>query len=464
MIVQTTAMPGAIDLVVSNATDFALRHPGLLLQPGVENAFLRQGRSLGDQSAFWSTSDRVLILPAGYDPCWLDDIHAAQGLAVPPVICPADRTGLLAKDLMVDGRSLAALRARLADHPVVRLLTWGASPELYHLAAALQSWGHEVQADSVPEDSYWASLYLESKMSCLDLARHIPEVRVPRAITVTCWEELRGGLTAMLAVHPQVVVRSPHGVGGEGTAVVKAGGRGLESFWNMAHRETLFRSFPLYVQEYVEHADGVDCPAVDMLVDHEGVADVVVSAVTVKGHRTTSVNVGADAVPVPEAERITRVGRRIGLAARDLGFRGWLCVDFLVGTRGDLYVTEFNARRSGAMAAISLIQRQQACTSLAVSSHDTLAVGLPAPLSYSEHIRPVFQRLWRDGISAYPTGVRGLGHARPTISLMAAAATTADAEQIVAEIWRRLNPGTQEAAATAGAGHGTRTSSAARLR
>lgn len=457
-------MPGAIDLVVSNASDFALRHPGLRLQPGAENTFLRQGRGMGDQSAFWSTSDRVLILPAGYDPGWLDDIHGAQGLAVPPVICPVDQTGLLTKDLMVDGRGLAALRARLAGHPVVRLVTWGATQEQYHLAAALQSWGHEVQADSVAEDSYWVSLYLESKMSCLDLARHVPEVRVPRAITVTCWEELRGALAAMLAVHPRVVVRSPHGVGGEGTAVVRAGGRGLESFWNMARREAWFGSFPLYVQEYVEHADEVDCPAVDMLIDHAGVAYVVASSVSVKGHRTVSVNVGADAVPAPEAERITRVGRRIGLAARDLGFRGWLCVDFLVGARGDLYVTELNARRSGAMAAISLIQRQPDRTSLAVSSHDAFAVGLPAPLSYSEHIRPVFQRLWRDGVRAYPTGVRGLGHARPTISLMAAAATTAEAEEIVAEIWQRLNPGAQAAPATSGGGHGTRTSSAARLR
>jgi Carbamoyl-phosphate synthase L chain, ATP binding domain len=432
-------MSGSIDLVVPNIADFNLRHPALRHGPGVEQAVVRAGRGAGDQSAFWSTGDRVLILPTGYDPCWFDDIHGAQGLAVPPVICPAERTGLLVKDLLLDGASLAALRERLAGHPVVRLLAWGATPDLFPLAATLQGWGHELEADGVAEDSYWASLYLESKMSCLDLARHVPEVRVPRAITVTCWEELRGALTAMLGDYSRVIVKSPHGAGGEGTAVVRAGGRGLESFLNTAHREAFFRSFPLFVQEHVEHAEGVDCPAVDLRVDADGVAEILVSAMTVDGYRVRSVNVGAGAVPAAEAERILRVGRRIGLAARDLGFRGWLCVDYLVSAGGDLYVTEINARRSGAMAAISLLQRWQAYSRLTVFSHDTFAVSLPAPVSYREHIRPVFRGLWRAGVLAYPTGVRGLAQARPTIGLLTAAATATEAEQIAAGIGRLLN-------------------------
>jgi hypothetical protein len=433
-------MSDSVDLIVPNVAEFNLRNPALNLGPAVESSFTRIGMNLCDQSVFWSAGNRVLVLPGGYDPWWLDDVHRALGSQPPPVVCPAKRTGLLVQDLLRDAGGLGALRELLTGHKVVRLLSWGATAELYPLVAAVRGWGLEVEHDGVTEDSYWTSLYLDSKMSCLDLARHVPEVRVPRGITVTSWAELRGALDVMLAAHPQVIVRSMHGVGGEGSAVVRSGGRGVTSFWNTVHREAFFRSFPLSVQEYVEHAPEDDCPAVDMRVDDGGAAEMMVSAMTVDGHRFRSVNVGLGAVPPAEADRIVRVGRRIGMAARDLGFRGWLCVDYLVGAGGELYVTEINARRSGAMAAISLLRLWGAESDLTVFSHDTFGVGLPPPVSYRQHVRPVFERLWADGVRAYPANVRGLGLSRPTMGLVTAAATAAEAEHIAAAIGRSLNP------------------------
>jgi hypothetical protein len=55
-------------------------------------------------------------------------------------------------------------------------------------------------------------------------------------------------------------------------------------------------------------------------------------------------------------------------------------------------------------------------------------------ISYAEQIRPVFQRLWADGVRAYPTSVRGLGWPDPIIAVIAAAPTAAQAHQIVAGI------------------------------
>jgi Pre ATP-grasp domain/ATP-grasp domain len=425
-------MPHTVDLIVSNIAEFNLRNPATRLGPAVEHGFTEHGRRLADQSVFWSAGDRVLVLPEGYDRLWFADVHEALGLAEPPVVCPAYRTGLLVKDLLRDGDALAALRQALAGAGRVRLLSWGATPELYQLAAAVRGWRLEVELDGVAEDDYWASLYLDSKMSCLDLARDLPEVRVPRGITATNETELRGALENMLARHQRVIVRGMHGVGGDGSAVVRAGARALSGLWTAMHRDPLLRGFPLSVQEFLDHAPGVGCPAVDLYVDGSGVAEIVVSAMTVDGHRFRSVNVGSGSVPPAEAERIVRVGRRIGTAAHALGFRGWMCVDYVVSIGGELYVTEINARRSGAMHAISLLARWGR-DDLTAHSHDSVPIGLPAPVSYRD-LRPAFQRLWESGVRAYPTTVRGLAGAHPVIGLLTAARSAAGAEEVAAGI------------------------------
>jgi hypothetical protein len=426
----------AIDLVVPNVADFNLRAPSLDLGPSARRVVARLSAHLSDPAVFWSARDRVLVLPGGYDPLWFDDVHRALGIAPPPVVSPEYRTGLLVTDLLHDGPALVRLRELVAGRESVRLLAWGATPEQSLLVAALRGWGLAVELDGVGEDGYWASLYLDSKVSCLDLARAVPGVRVPRSITVGSLVELRGALGVLLEECPRVMVKGAYGVGGEGSAVVNRGSP-LDGFWETVRRDPFLHGFPLIVQEFVAHADGTGCPAVDMYVDSEGVRQIVPSAMTVDGHRFRSVVVGSSALPEPWAAAALRTGEQIGEAARRLGFRGWLCVDFVAGADGVLYLTEFNARRSGAMHSIGLLQHFG--EDLTFSSHET--VPLPGGgSSYREHVRPVFERLWAAGVRAYPSTVRGLSFASPVTGVVAAASTAGEAEGIVAGIVAELYP------------------------
>ncbi len=433
----------SVDLVVANIAEFNLRNAEPVLGPATRATAVELAAHVGDCAALWSTGERVLVLPAGTDPAWFADLHQALRLAPPPVVSPVHRSGMPLEDLLHDGGALGHLRDLLAGRGPVRLLSWGATPQLYLLAAALRGWGLTVELDGVPEDRYWASLYLDAKLSCLDLARGVPGVRVPRGLTVSSLPELRGALDLLLRRHRHVIVRGRYGVGGEGSAVVRfGGGRALSAFWVALQRDEFFHGYPLLVQEYVRHAPGVGCPAVDVCVGDDGVGEAVVTAMTVDGHRFRSVLIGPGSLPPAEAGRSRRVAVEVAQAARALGYRGWMCVDFVLGADGELYVTEINARRSGAMHGIALLRHLATTTGrdgLTAASHDTAAVG--PGLSYADDVRPAFRRLWERGVAVYPTATRGLRSAAPTLGVLAAASTAAGAEAAVAEALAGIRTG-----------------------
>ncbi|GAA4690118.1 hypothetical protein [Phytohabitans rumicis] len=431
-------MTEPIDLVVPNNGEFNVRNLAVDLGPRGGGEYLEFGNYLADQAVFWSTADRVLLLPAGYDPLWFADVHKALRMAPPPVVSPRPRTKRLLTDLLHDPSALAALREVLGGRPV-RLLSWGATAELFLLVNTIRSWGQTVEVDGVTEDNHWASVYLDSKLSCLDLARDLG-IKVARSITVTSRDELRGALAAMLRRHPRAIVKSPYGVAGQGSAVVDARGDSVARFWSTMHDDPYFRSYPLIVQEFVTHAPGLGCPALDFRVHENGVSDLVLSAVTtVEGHLFHSVNVGVGSMPAEMADRIVPLGHRIGAEAGALGFRGWLCVDLIAGADGDIYLSEINAGRSGAMHSIGLLTSWRAEQELTMSSHDMAGVTGASPVSYRDRVRPAFRRAWAAGARVYPTAVRGLSFPHPLMALVAAGASAAEAERIVREILAEIN-------------------------
>ncbi|MCX0241724.1 hypothetical protein [Streptomyces drozdowiczii] len=424
-------MTKTVELIIPNAAEYFLRDPDLNLTGDERARVVRfSGTYECEHSVFWTSAPRVLLLPAGVDEQWFADVHNALGVEAPPYISPAVTTGLLVEDLLADGAAQRALRARLEGNDLVKMQMVGPTPETYQLAAIIRGWGLDVELDSVDTSDYWASLYLDSKVSVLDLARELPDIHVAPGVVVSNWVELRGALTRLLTRYDRVIARTAYGVAGDGSGVVSAGT--VESFLDNAARDSFF-AFPILVQQFVEHAPGVGCPAVDILVGEDGVEDVVLCALTVEnGYQFRSVDVGDGALPQNWGAEVTKVAHGVGSAAHALGYRGWMCADCVAGADGTLYVTEINARRSGSLHAGGLLRLWNAERDLTLSAHFMMTV--PPGLSYQEHIRPVFQRLWDQGVRAYPTSVRGIHWDEPMIAVIAAAPTADEAQAIVAGI------------------------------
>ncbi|PKV89791.1 hypothetical protein [Streptomyces sp. TLI_146] len=430
-------MPETVDLVIPNVVEFNQKRQLLDFDPGVERDLVEHGTGLTDQCVFWSTENRVLVLPAGYSPEWLAHVHTGLGSTVPPVVSPMPRTGRLVHDLLNDDRALAALHAATSGSRVVRFLSFGASPELYALAAVLRSQGREVRLDVADPQHYWSCEYLESKLSCVDLASHLPGFRVPRGISVASWEQLEGAVTAIVRSGGRAVVKSMYGVGGYGSAVARYDADGtLRRFWQSLRREPFFGTFPLTVQDYIEHA--ADCPAVDVLVGDGEEPRMEYSMLGVDGLRYRSLALGPGVVDPAVEERLSALGRAVHAFAQSLGYRGWLTVDCLLGVDGELYVTEINARRSGAMHAVALAERWADDTPVAYT-HDALPLRLTGTASYTAHVRPVFEELWARGIRAYPSTVRALAGPRPSLGVVVCAVNASEGERIAEEAHRAVN-------------------------
>lgn len=431
-----------IDLVVPNMAEYFLRNPALTLTGEERERVIRFGGTYEcEHSVVWSSSDRVLLLPEGYDATWFADMHRAVGYAEPPVVSPRSGTGLLVEDLLRDGAAQRRLRAVIEAFDTVRVLMFGPTPAIYRLQAMLTGWGAVVELDSVPEEDYWVSVYLDSKISVTDLARRMPQLNVANGFTVSSWDELRGALTALVEQDGSAIVRSLHGVAGDGSSVVRAGQsvqEAVDAFVSAASRDSFF-VFPLLVQEFIEHADGVGCPAADILVGADGVEEVVPCSLTVEdGHLFRSVDVGPDALPPVWAQRLVRLAREVGEAARELGYRGWMCIDCVAGTDDRLHVTEINARRSGSIHAGALLRHWGRETQLTVSAHFMVAV--PVGASYVKDIRPVFEELWAEGVRAYPTTIRGIHWPEPIMAVLVAARSAAAARDVVDRIVDRVGP------------------------
>ncbi|GAA2687177.1 hypothetical protein [Actinoplanes palleronii] len=426
-------MSDAIELIIPNMAEYHLRNPSLQLKGEERARVVRFGGTYEcEHSVFWTDAPRVLLLPQGWSQAWFDDIHKALDLAAPPVVSPRMRSGLLVDDLLHDGAAQNALRQLVSGYDVVKLTMVGPTAETYLLAALVSGWGHEVELDSVPEDAFWASLYLDSKVSCLDLARQLPAMRVAPGVVVGNWVELTGALRAMVARHGRVIARTLFGVAGDGSRVVTDAPGDVDAFLDHASGDSFF-AFPILIQEFVEHAAGVGCPAADILVGPDGVEDVVLCALTVEhGYSFRSVDVGEGALPPVWGERLRAAALEVGEAARQLGYVGWMCIDCVAGADDQLYITEINARRSGSLHAGGLLRFWGAEKELTLSAHFMLPV--LEGTSYEEHIRPVFQRLWDAGVKAYPTSIRALGWTDPIIAVIAAAPTADGAQAIIAEI------------------------------
>jgi hypothetical protein len=419
---RESCMRPSVDLIVPNLADFNLRGLDAQLDPIAERRFHTIGSAYGDQAVFWSAGPRIVVLHPGHEPDWLDDLSRVLHEPPPLIVAPPARTGRLLADLLASDRALAHLLDALGAPRQVRLMCFGATPEIYALAATVRARDHDVVLDVPPEDRYWTTTYLDSKLCCADLATALPGVRVPPGWTVSSWRELRGVVDVVLDRGLTALVKAPYGVGRAGCLTIDA--EHADRFWPAIGEDPFFRTFPMLVQERVEVASASEMSGIDVCITDNGVDRTVTSIERRDGAQCCTLGPATRLLPTGVAEAVAQAGGHITAAARAIGYRGWLGADLLPGADGALYLIELNARRTGGMHAVGLLTRCGRYETAVSSSRDAAAPGTAGPLSYVD-IRPVFERAWRSGEAVYPSTVRGLSR---TVPLLGVAAVADDAD------------------------------------
>ncbi|MFJ7154053.1 GNAT family N-acetyltransferase [Streptomyces sp. NPDC101118] len=274
-------------------------------------------------AAFYSPHPAALVLPLTVPEGWLATVSRQLGWGEVELY-----------DGLAEGTSgRGGVRSGLAARPAL-------AARLRETGLPMVSWG-ETGAAALRYESKSAANALFRRLT--ETGRH-PGIRVPeQTYAAARWRAARL-LRARARAGETAVLKTEHGVGGSGTAVVAPG----------AARAVLRRlpRGPLLVEEYVEGVPEGGDLTYDGLVDATGrVHDVGAAVMEVAGTAYRGATVGPGVVPAVLEEAALAFGHAVGRELAADGYRGWFDVDFVADRAGRLAPTETNLRLTGPSVA-----------------------------------------------------------------------------------------------------------------
>jgi hypothetical protein len=368
--VECAGNPGpARALIVPNVFEYNRRGlaPGL---PAIVQAPWRAvGRAFAEVALFWGTADdRLMLAPHSVAPEFVAYVRERLGLRHLAVLAPRDDTGDLARDTLSDPDLLATLVAYARVCPAPALVTWGTTPGLYPLVAALARQGAGLATpDLPPRAAYWVGQHYDSKAGfralCAELGVQQPGLRLPEGYVCHSLDHALDCAAHFQRRGRGCVLKANLGSSGAGTILL---GREWRLRPATAMRDylgahvgmslPLFATGPVIVEELVGPAvrgtGGGASPTffLNAVIDEVGAVTISGGGREVRDDENgyTGAYLGRGALPGPLAAEVAPLLTALGemLAAR--GYHGHLGVDFVVDGAGRPVLLELNPRRGAA--------------------------------------------------------------------------------------------------------------------
>ncbi|MER6365610.1 hypothetical protein [Kitasatospora sp. NPDC001527] len=386
---------------------------------------LRQAHHYAGLAVAYGPDPAALVLPAEVDRAWIDLL--ARELDWGPV---ESHTGIAPGTTVAEALAARpALAARLAAGP---------GPVLH--------WGRTAAHGDGPELA--AVRRYESKAAAHELFTALapghPGIRVPRQEPADTPRRAARRLAVRAARGLTTVLKSPHGVGGYGTAVVTpaellAAGGARALLRRLVREDVLPPGGTLLLEEYVDAGQAGSGRLRDLTFDAVIGADgrvhpVGVGEMAVDGTRYQGVTVGPGVVPPGAAAVAERFGLAVGERLAAAGHRGWYDVDFVTDRERRLAPTETNLRLTGPAVAFVLRHRLDEVRGPGhlVRTLDAMPLGARLPQeALFEHLERVRPRCARLGATLLPLIVTAGYEPEPAVglALAARAAEALDAAQ-----------------------------------
>ncbi|MFF2775424.1 GNAT family N-acetyltransferase [Streptomyces sp. NPDC058052] len=351
-------------------------------------------------AAFYSPHPAVLVLPRVVPRGWIELAGRQLGWAGVEVY-----DGLEGPDggLLDAVRGRPALLSRLAETGLP-WVAWGRTRAL-----------GEVVGPALGE----RELRYESKSAAHTLFAGIlargghPRILLPGQWRARTRREAARLLAARARAGKTTVLKTEHGVGGSGTAVVTPR-RVREAGGARAVLRRMPRG-PVLVEEYVQGPGRTEGGPRDLtfdgFVDGDGRVVVVGGAVMeVRDGCYAGATVGPSVVPAWAEEPLLAFGSAVGTALAASGYRGWFDVDFVADRAGRLAPTETNLRLTGPSAAFMVAARLDALRGAGhlVRIVDRVALGARLPEAQFDELCDELARACGESgavfVPAIPTG------------------------------------------------------------
>lgn len=314
-----------------------------------------------DAALFWGNDDKFVITSLSLDTQFINDVSSRLGWNQVCATSPRKYSDNLSDDILDDSILFEKLIevVKASDHP--ELICWGVSIGVYRLIEALAARSAVVSTSEIPSrTTYWTAMYFDSKIgfreTCLRLSASRPEIRVPAGfICSKLSHALDVAKQWTLDNHP-FVLKANFGEAGFGTIICDR--QLIAQGWNKVERsledsmttECLWKDELCVIEEYIRAPGFAPIyPTCDGFILSDGSVEITGSGLMLisEGQHYSGVEAGLGVLPRSMENLMESITREVGKYMSDCGFLGWFDVDFVVGAEGALYLTEFNARRTG---------------------------------------------------------------------------------------------------------------------
>lgn len=365
-------------------------------------------------------SDLVFISPKPLDKAFVAYYKELFGTRKLELLTPKVHTGEICRDIYRDQQLFNHL-ITLANHvKKLTLLSYSTSDQFLVLVKKLRQQGITVYTPEAPEEEdAWTVNFYGSKSGIRQLAQQSvveePDFLMSDGLICVNISDAAKIAAKKYIKEEGVVIKTNKGHSGAGVLILRPGELPTEykacerAIYERLKQDAYWDKFPIIIESLinVNYAVGGGFPNAEFKITKNGRVDFLYyCGLRVKENgEFQGVEINEDVMNDRLMTRIIDMGFYIGEQYAANGYRGYYDVDLVAAKNGKLYVSESNARRTGAThaykTALKLIGKDFLNESY-ILSYNLWKMPTKSSLSFTElleHLQPVlFDKKTKEGI------------------------------------------------------------------
>lgn len=343
----------------------------------IKDSRTRQGKerinhelALSQRSFFWEGDDKLIITLYPIHSLLFEVNKKVLGLGNVMNVAPASGGINLCPLVLKDKRLLKLIAAEIRKNPGIVVSPYAVTQDFLRLVARLEGLNLDFSVEEIPADeSGWTIPYLDSKAGfraeMLKLESEYEEVKIPEGFVARDASEARRMAEWFYKRDRSLVVKANFGESGWGVKILRKEKYSSFSIFRKTVARTLrsdviWQNTSIVVEEFVDPDAKVagGSPSTEMLVTNQGASFLYHCGQVTNGAGVfLGVEIGKGVFSDSLSKKLSAIGNIIGRRYWELGYRGYLDIDFVVSKTGEIYVAETNTRRTGGTHVYDVARR-----------------------------------------------------------------------------------------------------------
>ena|GEM_PF-508324 len=413
-------------LIIANTAETFRESTLRMRTPEAREHQMRFDQNLGERGLFWAGDNKLVVTSQPVPKEFLRHVQTAMGYRHLEVRWPSEPTLCLSRDVWEDPALFRDL-VTYCGHEPVNLIPYTTTAEFLELAERLRQAGAHIQLpESVDRRRLWLRDYLDTKAGFRalgqSLARELKVLRV--APGFVCRDRMQAAQVAawFLERGESCVVKADQGAGGEGLSVFKpesAEVKTLQDILEVLDANPYLDNDLLVAEKFIaaDVSVGGGSPSPDLYVPPPGAGEVEFSCLSAQtlaeNGEFIGVEIHPNVLPAPLTLSLRQDSLTIAQVMREMGYVGPFDIDFVMGQDGEVYMVEFNMRRTGGShghdAAVHLFGRDYTQRAAVLTANKPVAEA--GPISFDTLYESLHDLI-------YPMGHRHAGLILTNVSLL----------------------------------------------